>query len=223
MLRQGAETERAVRKAASAVAGVGAGGVGAAYSGATTPLARSGLGIPSPLLEHENEDAEDDETTDSDSDDHVLVPQTQQRSTPAPVTPAPVPQQIGGDGTTPGLYKSSSIPNLSASGSAASGTTLITPSYSSNLTLNTAFGSSSSLASAGGMGPLSAVPGGSGAQGAPTSAPATLSVAPLPSEEADIDLGLVKVSDCDIDSFMMYAALVPEYCRLEGMLVRALV
>jgi xylulokinase len=64
---------------------------------------------------------------------------------------------------------------------------------------------------------------GTPAAAVPTSQPATLNVAPLPSEYTDIDVGWVKDSDCDTDSFMMYAALVPEHCRLEGMLVCALV
>lgn len=202
LLKGSAELARAERKAA------GAAPYGHSHSGTTTPLARSGLGMPSPLLEQEEEDREDD--TDSDDNDHVLLPQH---------------RTLAEEG---GLYKASSMTSLSSNTandfrSSQSGSTLVTsPSssaalsagYPGNLTLNTAIGTTSP------SGPATAAPQSSAV---PTSQPATLNVAPLPSEYADIDVGLVKVSDCDIDSFMMYAALVPEYCRLEGMLVRALV
>ena len=41
--------------------------------------------------------------------------------------------------------------------------------------------------------------------------------------EAELQLGLAKVADPDVDAFMSYAAIVPEYCRLEGLLVKNLV
>ena len=200
LLKGSAEVARGERKAA------GSSAYGHSHSGTTTPLARSGLGIPSPLLEQEEDDRDDD--TDSGDSDHILLPQQ---------------RMLADEG---GLYKASSMTSLSSSTandlrSSQSGSTLVTSSstalsagYPGNLTLNIPFGSTSP------SGPATAVPQSAAAV---TSQPATLSVAPLPSEDADIDVGLVKVSDCDIDSFMMYAALVPEYCRLEGMLVRALV
>lgn len=201
LLKGSAEIARGERKAA------GAGVYGHSHSGTTTPLARSGLGIPSPLLEQEEDDRED---TDSDDNDHVLLPQ--QRT--------PVDEN--------GLVKASSMTSLSSNTAndfrmpqsastlvASSPAAAVSAGYTGNLTLNTAFGSTSP--------PGTATPIPQSAAAVPTSQPATLSVAPLPSEDADIDVGLVKVSDSDIDSFMMYAALVPEYCRLEGMLVRALV
>ncbi len=45
----------------------------------------------------------------------------------------------------------------------------------------------------------------------------------LPTGEAETQAGLAKVAEPDIDAFMAYAAIVPEYCRLEGMLVKAMV
>ena len=38
-----------------------------------------------------------------------------------------------------------------------------------------------------------------------------------------MQLGLAKVAEPDVDAFMAYAALVPEYCRLEGLLIKAIV
>jgi len=104
----------------------------------------------------------------------------------------------------------------------SSPSTLITPSSSinfSNLTLNTSPGSLglggySSSSTTGGT-PLSA--------SLTSTNPVTINVSPLPTDDADLEVGLVKVAEADLDSFMTYAALVPEYCRLEGMLVRALV
>ncbi|KAG8727728.1 hypothetical protein FRC11_012596 [Ceratobasidium sp. 423] len=49
------------------------------------------------------------------------------------------------------------------------------------------------------------------------------SVHPLPTDEPDALLGLAKVAEGDLDAFAAYAALVPEWCRLEGMLIRGVV
>ena len=60
--------------------------------------------------------------------------------------------------------------------------------------------------------------------GAATATSATLMpVTALPTGEAETQVGLAKVAEPDVDAFMAYAAIVPEYCRLEGMLVKALV
>lgn len=52
---------------------------------------------------------------------------------------------------------------------------------------------------------------------------ALMPVTALPTSEAETQVGLAKVAEPDFDAFMAYAAIVPEYCRLEGMLVKALV
>ncbi len=61
--------------------------------------------------------------------------------------------------------------------------------------------------------------GGEGAAAVTTLMPVTA----LPTGEAETQVGLAKVAEPDVDAFMAYAAIVPEYCRLEGMLVKALV
>ena len=48
-------------------------------------------------------------------------------------------------------------------------------------------------------------------------------VTALPTSEGEAQLGLAKVAEADLDAFMTYAAIVPEYCRLEGMLCKSLV
>jgi xylulokinase len=45
----------------------------------------------------------------------------------------------------------------------------------------------------------------------------------LPSTgDSELQLGLVKVAEPDSDAFMTYAAIVPEFCRLEAMLVKSI-
>lgn len=58
---------------------------------------------------------------------------------------------------------------------------------------------------------------------APTSAPLAPVTAMSTTSDSDLQIGLAKVAEPDVDSFMGYAAIVPEYCRLEGMLVKGIV
>jgi xylulokinase len=55
-----------------------------------------------------------------------------------------------------------------------------------------------------------------------TSTPLT-PVTAMPTSDAEAQIGLAKVAEPDVDAFMTYAAIVPEYCRLENMLVKSLV
>ncbi|KAL6306539.1 actin-like ATPase domain-containing protein [Sparassis latifolia] len=57
----------------------------------------------------------------------------------------------------------------------------------------------------------------------PTAPTALVPVFAMPTSEAELQLGLAKVAEPDVDAFMSYAAIVPEYCRLEGMLIKAIV
>ena len=58
----------------------------------------------------------------------------------------------------------------------------------------------------------------------PTSTTTALTpVTALPTSEAELQLGFAKVDEPDVDAFMSYAAIVPEYCRLEGLLVKSIV
>ncbi|OBZ73108.1 putative D-xylulose kinase A [Grifola frondosa] len=59
---------------------------------------------------------------------------------------------------------------------------------------------------------------------AATSTPTALTpVTAMPTSEAETQMGLAKVAEPDVDAFMSYAAIVPEYCRLEGLLIKAIV
>ena len=62
-----------------------------------------------------------------------------------------------------------------------------------------------------------------GETSATTSAPLTPVTVMTSTSENDLQVGLGKVTDPDVDSFMGYAAIVPEYCRLESMLVKGIV
>jgi xylulokinase len=57
----------------------------------------------------------------------------------------------------------------------------------------------------------------------PTTATPLTPVVAMPTGDAEAQIGLAKVAEPDVDAFMTYAAIVPEYCRLEGMLVKSLV
>ncbi|KIP02227.1 hypothetical protein PHLGIDRAFT_130858 [Phlebiopsis gigantea 11061_1 CR5-6] len=99
-----------------------------------------------------------------------------------------------------------------ATGSTAmSGSTLDGPS--------TAF-TTPELGAGGSPNPASA--GGSSDQ-APVTTTALVPVTALPTSEGELQLGLAKVAEPDVDAFMSYAAIVPEYCRLEGLLVKSIV
>ncbi|GLB42709.1 putative xylulokinase activity [Lyophyllum shimeji] len=65
---------------------------------------------------------------------------------------------------------------------------------------------------------------GANGNGTTGSSPTPLTpVVALPTADAEAQMGLAKVAEPDIDAFMTYAAIVPEYCRLEGMLVKGIV
>ncbi|KAJ7626762.1 actin-like ATPase domain-containing protein [Mycena rosella] len=64
---------------------------------------------------------------------------------------------------------------------------------------------------------------GSAAAGTPTTPTPLTPVVPMPTGEAEAMVGLAKVAEPDADAFLAYAAIVPEYCRLEGMLVKGIV
>ncbi|KAN0078018.1 hypothetical protein V8E55_010075 [Tylopilus felleus] len=67
-----------------------------------------------------------------------------------------------------------------------------------------------------------ASPGANGAAAAPQTTSLT-PVTAMPTADSEAQIGLAKVAEADVDAFMTYAAIVPEYCRLESMLCKALV
>jgi len=64
---------------------------------------------------------------------------------------------------------------------------------------------------------------GNAASSTPTAPTPLTPVVALATADAEAQIGLAKVAEADVDSFMTYAAIVPEYCRLEGILIKGMV
>ena len=101
-------------------------------------------------------------------------------------------------------------------------------------TVDSGTSGNSSLGLGGGGGPSTAFttpdmntgmgsPDPSGGPPTPTTTTALTPVIAMPTSDAEAQIGLAKVAEPDVDAFMTYAAIVPEYCRLESMLVKSLV
>ncbi|KAG8969322.1 hypothetical protein FRC03_003423 [Tulasnella sp. 419] len=104
-----------------------------------------------------------------------------------------------------------------------------TPTTSSQATNSTVLTQLSIGTNASGMTAMTS-PGGAqtpnsgfGAATPASAAPSTLVINMLPTEEKDAQIGLCKVADADRDSFVTYASIVPEFCRLESMVAKAIV
>ncbi|KAH9995286.1 hypothetical protein BJV77DRAFT_991732 [Russula vinacea] len=97
----------------------------------------------------------------------------------------------------------------SATGSSTATTAPGASAGSSNALPSTAF-TTPDVGTAANTGPASEVT-------ATGSTAALMPVTALPTSESETQVGLAKVAEPDVDAFMAYAAIVPEYCRLEGM------
>jgi xylulokinase len=118
---------------------------------------------------------------------------------------------LGGDAFGEGEL-AARLRTVTGSSTATSGTTTGTSTSSSGALPSTTFTTPE-------IGMTNTSSGGEGAATVTTLMPVTA----LPTGEAETQVGLAKVAEPDVDAFMAYAAIVPEYCRLEGMLVKALV
>ncbi|KAJ7457348.1 hypothetical protein FB451DRAFT_593352 [Mycena latifolia] len=74
-----------------------------------------------------------------------------------------------------------------------------------------------------GLGQIGANGANGAGNGTPTTPTPLTPVSALPTGDAEAQVGLAKVAEPDADAFLAYAAIVPEYCRLEGMLVKGIV
>jgi len=74
----------------------------------------------------------------------------------------------------------------------------------------------------GSIGVMSPPTNGAGAATQTTPTPLTPVVA-LATSDAEAQIGLAKVAEPDLDAFMTYAAVVPEFSRLETMVVKGIV
>lgn len=120
-------------------------------------------------------------------------------------------ERLGGDAFGEGEL-AARLRTVTGSSTATSATTTGTSTSSSGALPSTTFTTPE-------IGTATPSSGGEGTAAVTTLMPVTA----LPTSEAETQVGLAKVAEPDVDAFMAYAAIVPEYCRLEGMLVKALV
>ncbi|KAJ7842832.1 D-xylulose kinase [Mycena olivaceomarginata] len=180
-------------------------------SGASTPYGR-GARAANALLEEEEDEENAREMQRARNGQHVLASERGSSGRGSPGV-------IGGGayGTyaeAHGLTPSSSASSMASAGSNLSGvpsTAYTTPDL--GLLSPGANGAS-------GSGQI----GSNGvAAGTPTTPTPLAPVAAMPTGDAEAQVGLAKVAEPDADAFLAYAAIVPEYCRLEGMLVKGIV
>jgi xylulokinase len=62
-----------------------------------------------------------------------------------------------------------------------------------------------------------------GSAGTPSIPTPLTPVVALATSDAEAQIGLAKVAEPDVDAFLAYASIVPEYYRLEGMLIKGIV
>ncbi|KAF8641637.1 hypothetical protein AX16_009863 [Volvariella volvacea WC 439] len=86
-----------------------------------------------------------------------------------------------------------------------------------------ASGGVSPTSSTGGSAAAGLSAGGANSAATPTTPTPLTPVTALPTNDTEAQLGLAKVAEPDVDAFMTYAAIVSEYCRLEGLLVKGIV
>ncbi|KAJ7026949.1 D-xylulose kinase [Mycena alexandri] len=185
-------------------------------SGASTPFTRPVAARAANVLLEEDEEDEDGNPERASEREWKGEPGRDRRA-------ADVRVRARAEGLTPSSSGSSMA--SSASGGANSVSTAYTspdlgasnPANSLNL---------NSLLSPGGPASTSGLIGtnGTAAAGGGAGTPTPLTpVAALATGEAEALVGLAKVAEPDGDAFLAYAAIVPEYCRLEGMLVKGIV
>jgi xylulokinase len=178
------------------MAGLNVGGSSGANSGTSTPYGtRSGLGATVFVEEEEDEE---------------LERERQRQNSVGSLSPGIIggglysPSPFGdiGFGTRMRTQMNSTLESLSSSGPVPS-TAYTTPD------LNVSMVGSGGAANGSVMTPT-------------TPTPLTPVVA-LPTADIETQIGLAKVAEPDLDAFMAYAAIVPEYCRLEGMMIKGIV
>ncbi|KAJ7727262.1 D-xylulose kinase [Mycena metata] len=195
-------------------------------SGASTPFTRPVVArAPNVLLEEDEEDEDGNVVVVSgpsggremSRNGHLSA---SGRGSPGVIGAPPATYGFAPEGMTP----SSSSSSMASSTSANSVSTAYTSPDLNNA--SNPVSSLNSLLSPGGPTSTSGLIGtnGTAAAGGGAGTPTPLTpVAALATGEAEALMGLAKVAEPDADAFLAYAAIVPEYCRLEGMLVKGIV
>ena len=70
---------------------------------------------------------------------------------------------------------------------------------------------------------IAGAPGSGNGATTPSTAAPLVPVTPLPTAEAETQIGWSKVAESDFDGFMTYASIVPEYYRLENILIKGII
>ncbi|KAG6840072.1 hypothetical protein C0991_009184 [Blastosporella zonata] len=168
---------------------------------------RSGLGLATVFVEEEEDEELEREKRERELQDRGLGAGAGLIGGPLYNTfgPGPIGGEVGfGSRTRTQTASTDSLGSLGSNGPTVPSTAFTTPD--------------SNLLS---VGSLSGIPAnGLSALASPT--PLTPVVA-LPTADTEAQMGLAKVADSDVDAFMTYAAIVPEFCRLEGMLIKGIV
>jgi xylulokinase len=127
---------------------------------------------------------------------------------------------LGGSSSSGSLSSASRIMRTLA-GSTSSGLDSISTAYTSPDLTTSASGKFASQDSSSAT-PTSTTPGANPADSGATPAGTTTltPISALPTAEKEARLGWAKVAEADLDAFMCYASIVPEYCRLERTLIR---
>ncbi|KAJ7641793.1 hypothetical protein FB45DRAFT_361864 [Roridomyces roridus] len=213
-------------------------------SGTSTPYTRGGLPqrAPNALLE-EDEEGDEDAMDARERERQMYGSRSGSGSASPGIIGSASGSAYGGyespvhGGGTP-TYEAPSYGGLTPS---SSGGSLMSTS-SSAMSVSTAYTSPDLAASLGGLlSPLSANGnGGNGSStptlgsgligangtalaGTPTTPTPLTPVVPMATGDNELQAGLAKVAEPDADAFLAYAAIVPEYCRLEGMVVKGIV
>jgi len=133
-------------------------------------------------------------------------------------------------GTGVGMYGTSMMPERMRS---QTGSTIdsLSSNMSSGVGSSSAFttpdlGLSVAVISSGGMSASNSVAAsanGSTGGGTPTTSNPLTPVIALATADTEAQIGFAKVAEPDVDAFMTYAAIVPEYSRLETMVVKGII
>lgn len=196
------EVRRLLTRRWNATVGLAQRKQGSSGSGTPSPAPylqhpRSSLGA-SVLVEEEEEEEEELIVTSNGTPNYASTPPPRIRTT-----------------TGSSMATMSATSGFTTPGGTSILTSLTSPDASMNYGMN---GSGLSPTAA------AATPTEATSSGGPTTGITPLTpVSALPTADTEAQLGWMKVAEPDVDAFMAYASIVPEFVRLEGLLIKSLV
>lgn len=195
------EVRRLLTRRWNATVGLAQRKQGSSGSGTPSPapyLQRSSLGASVLVEEEEEEEEEELNGMSNGTPNYASTPPPRIRTT-----------------TSSSMATMSTTSGLTTPGGSSALTSMTSPDISMNYGMN-----------GGGLSPTvaAATPTDATSSGAPTTGITPLTpVSALPTADTEAQLGWMKVAEPDVDSFMAYASIVPEFVRLEGLLIKSLV